>query len=302
MRVTIQSRLDLCCQRCIVTTEPTSERENPMVSNAFLSQSYDAFGRIEEQFNEDLDQTLSPRGPEMLYELVAELSLPSGAYVLDVGCGEGSHTIELAKRFHLNVRGVDPVPRHIEIATRSLAEEAATDRGLANTVVFELGTAEKLPVPAAAIDMVWCRDVLTHVDDLAAVYAEIRRVLKPGGHALVYQMSTTDRLEPREAAWLFPTMGCVPENMEPAYAEAAIGAAGLQIDRCLVLGSEWGEYAQERTGKGGRKLLRAARITRDPDRFIQEFGQANYDIALGDCLWHVYRLIGKLSDRVYLLS
>ena len=39
-----------------------------MVTNAFLSQSYDAFGRIEEQFNEDLDQTLSPRGPEMLYE------------------------------------------------------------------------------------------------------------------------------------------------------------------------------------------------------------------------------------------
>jgi hypothetical protein len=27
-----------------------------------------------------------------------------------------------------------------------------------------------------------------------------------------------------------------------------------------------------------------------------------HDIALGDCLWHVYRLIGKLSDRIYLLS
>jgi len=273
-----------------------------MVSNEFLSQSYDAFGRIEEKFNEDLDRSLAPRGPEMLYELVAELALPTGAAALDVGCGEGNHTIELAKRFHLNVRGVDPVPRHIDIATRSLAEEAAAEPGLANTVSFELGRAEELPLTSASVDFVWCRDVLTHVEDLAAVYAEIRRVLKPSGHALVYQMFTTDALEPREAAFLLPTMGCLGENMEPTYAEAAIRAAGLNIDRCLVLGSEWGEYAQERTGKGGRKLLHTARITRDPDRYIQEYGQANYDIALGDCLWHVYRLIGKLSDRVYLLA
>jgi hypothetical protein len=28
----------------------------------------------------------------------------------------------------------------------------------------------------------------------------------------------------------------------------------------------------------------------------------NYDIKLADCLWHVYRMIGKLSSRVYLLS
>jgi hypothetical protein len=30
--------------------------------------------------------------------------------------------------------------------------------------------------------------------------------------------------------------------------------------------------------------------------------QENYDIRLGDCLWHVYRMIGKLSRRIYLLS
>jgi hypothetical protein len=34
----------------------------------------------------------------------------------------------------------------------------------------------------------------------------------------------------------------------------------------------------------------------------ERFGRENYDIALGDRLWHVYHLIGKLSDRVYLLS
>jgi SAM-dependent methyltransferase len=149
---------------------------------------------------------------------------------------------------------------------------------------------------------VWCRDVLVHLDDLGAAYAEFRRVLKPGGRILVYQMFATDRLEPREAAWLLPTMGCVTGNMRPEHTEAAIRAAGLHVDRCIVLGTEWGEYGQEHSGKGGRKLLHAARLLRDPDRYLQQYGKENYDIALGDCLWHVYRLIGKLSDRIYLLS
>lgn len=274
-----------------------------MVNSSFLSLSqHDSYDRIEEQFNDTLDQSLDPRGPEMLYDVVADLGLQAGTVALDVGCGKGRHTIELAKRFRLSVLGVDPVARHIDIATRDLAHEAVADPGLGNAVSFELGSAEELPARDASVDLIWCRDVLCLVEDLDAAYAEFRRVLKPGARALVYQMFSTDRLEPGEAAWLLPTMGCVPANMRPKHTEAAIRAAGLQIDRCVVLGTEWGEYGQERTGKGGRKLLHSARLLRDPNRYVERYGQDNYDIALGDCLWHVYRLIGKLSDRVYLLS
>jgi hypothetical protein len=48
--------------------------------------------------------------------------------------------------------------------------------------------------------------------------------------------------------------------------------------------------------------LHAARLLREPERYITRFGKQNYDIKPGDCLWHVYRMIGKLSSRVYLLS
>jgi len=41
---------------------------------------------------------------------------------------------------------------------------------------------------------------------------------------------------------------------------------------------------------------------RDPQRYVAEFGQAAYEIMLGDCLWHVYGMIGKLDRRVYVLS
>jgi hypothetical protein len=97
-------------------------------------------------------------------------------------------------------------------------------------------------------------------------------------------------------------MGCSPAAMRPESTEAAITGAGLRIDRCAVLGTEWGEYAQEHAQQPGRHLLHAARLIRDPDRYITRFGQENYDIKLGDCLRHIYRMIGKLSSRVYLLS
>jgi hypothetical protein len=90
--------------------------------------------------------------------------------------------------------------------------------------------------------------------------------------------------------------------MRPENTEAAVASAGLRIDRCVILGTEWGEHAQEHGPNPGRHLLHAARLIRDPDRYITRFGQQNYDIKLGDCLWHIYRMIGKLSSRIYLLS
>ena len=115
-------------------------------------------------------------------------------------------------------------------------------------------------------------------------------------------MFATDRLEPRETAGICAALDCVPGSMEPGRTEAAIAAAGLRIDECIVLGTEWGEFIEEASGKAGRLLLRAGRLLRDPDRYSDRFGRRNYEIKLGDCLWHVYRLIGKLSGRIYMLS
>jgi SAM-dependent methyltransferase len=273
-----------------------------VADDAFLRQSYDVYAGVEEQFGQALEESLDPPGPGRLYDLVAGFGLPAGATALDVGCGEGDDAIELARRFGLTVVGIDPVPRHIDVARAELARAAEADPRLTSLVAFEQGKAGTLRAGDQSVDLLWCRDVLVHVDDLAGAYGEFRRVLQPGGRALIYQMFATELLEPREAAWLLPTMGCAAANMRPEVTDAAITGAGLRIDRCIVLGTEWGEYAEEHYGTGGRHLLHAARLIRDPGRYIQLFGTANYDIALGDCLWHIYRMIGKLSGRSYLLS
>jgi hypothetical protein len=141
--------------------------------------------------------------------------------------------------------------------------------------------------------------VLTEIADLDPVFTEMKRVLRPSGRALVYLMLTTDLLEPREAARFH---GAKLASMDPERVEAAMTGAGLRIDERVEIGSEWGERAEEETGKPGRRLLWAARLLREPDRYIERFGERNYEIMLADCHWHVYAMIGKLHRRAYVLS
>jgi SAM-dependent methyltransferase len=252
----------------------------------------DAFDLIEDRFNAALDESLNPDGPDALFRYVAEMGLAPGSAAVDVGCGEGEFAVELARRFGLTVTGVDPVERCVT-AARAVA---------APGVRFEVGAAGQLPFADGTVDLVWCRDVLSVVPDLVTAYRDFRRVLRPGGRALIYQMFATDLLSLDDAGFLFPALACVPESMRPETTETAIRSAGLRRDRCQVLGTQWGEYAQEHGGKPASRLLHAARLIRDPDRYIELFGQRNYEIKLADCLWHVYRMTGRLSGRVYLLS
>jgi len=256
--------------------------------------AHDAYDLIEDEFNRELDASLGPAGPDSLFGYVGEMGLPPGAAVVDAGCGEGEFAVELATRFGFNVTGVDPVVRCVREAQRNAPPGCP--------VTFTVGTSEHLPLPSASVDLVWSRDVLSLVEDLDGAYREFSRVLKPGGRAMIYQMFATSLLEPAEAAFLLPVMGCWASAMRPETTEAAISGAGLLIDRRVVLGSEWGEYYQEHVPDRCRQLLHAARLLRDPERYTTRFGKQNYDIKLGDCLWHVYRMIGKLSSRVYLLS
>lgn len=268
-----------------------------MTSNS-LAESYDDYPRIEAAFQAYLDESLHPRGPDLLYEIAGTVSLAAEAHVLDLGCGEGQHSIQLAEKFRCAVHGIDPVPRHIELANEALDNAAKRDPELSKLVSFEHGSAGRIPVGDASIDLVWCRNVLVLVSQLDKAFAECRRVMRTGGQMLIYDTFRTDRLEPREAEWLSSLWGA---GNATQHVEAAFAGAGFEIDQCIELASEWGEHEQEASGQPGRRLIHAARLLRAPERYIAKFGRANYDIMLGDCLWHIYRMIGKLSSRVYLL-
>ncbi len=107
---------------------------------------------------------------------------PAGKAVLDIGCGGGILAEEFA-RLGCRVTGVDPSESSLETA-RAHAGQSGLE------IDYRRGVGEDLPFPDASFDLVYCCDVLEHVDDLDRVIAESARVLQPGG---VYLYDTINR-------------------------------------------------------------------------------------------------------------
>ncbi len=165
---------------------------------------HDAHPRLEDAFVAMLDESLAPRDPSMMLATVRSFDLPPDSMAVDVGCGEGAHAFRLAAHFGLRVLGIDPVQRHLDLAREARRSEPEV---VASRVSFERGTADRIPLRDASVDLVWCRDTLAHAPSLASAFREFARVLRPGGRALVHQVLATDLLAPEEADWLFPVLG-----------------------------------------------------------------------------------------------
>ncbi|UUZ58149.1 hypothetical protein [Nocardioides sp. B-3] len=119
---------------------------------------------------------------------------------------------------------------------------------------------------------------------------------------MIHQHVGTPLLRTSEASWLFPVMGVVPSSMSSSSIDDAVSCSGLAPDASPDIGSEWGEHDEEETGAASSALLRVARLRRDPDRFRSEMGAAAYDMVLGEALWTVYLMLGKLSSRILVLT
>ena len=105
-----------------------------------------------------------------------------GKRTLDVGCGGGLLAEELA-RMGCEVTGIDP-------SEKSLAVARDHARAVGLSIEYRQGTGERLPFADGAFEIVYCCDVLEHVEDLEKVIAEISRVLKPGA---VFLFDTINR-------------------------------------------------------------------------------------------------------------
>ncbi len=106
----------------------------------------------------------------------------AGKKTLDIGCGGGLLAEEFA-RMGCDVTGLDPSEKSLEAA-----REHAAQSGL--TIEYRLGEGERLPFEDGTFDIVYCCDVLEHVNDLRQVISETGRVLKPGA---VYLYNTINR-------------------------------------------------------------------------------------------------------------
>src|SRR3954447_11324732 len=102
--------------------------------------------------------------------------LSSGATVLDMGCGPGTITADLASI----VTPARVTALELTDAALDLARDEVARRGLTN-VDFAVGDVQALDFPDHTFDVVHAHQVLQHVADPVAALREMRRVARPGG-------------------------------------------------------------------------------------------------------------------------
>jgi len=166
----------------------------------------------------------------------------AGKTALDVGCGGGYLTEEIA-RLGFAATGVDPSEPSLRAASAH-----AGDQGLG--IRYVRGAGEDLPFETGAFDAVFCCDVLEHVRDLDRVVSEIARVLKPGG---VFYYDTINRTllsrlvaikicqEWKRWAFMPPRLHVWGMFIKPRELRAVLARNGLEWHRHrgLVPGVSW---------------------------------------------------------------
>ncbi|MEO8607769.1 MAG: methyltransferase domain-containing protein [Chloroflexota bacterium] len=248
-----------------------------------------------------LDHSLNPRPPRMLYDLVKTAGITTDSLLLDVGCGQGHHTFDLARQHGCRVLGIDPVLLNLQTAQRLTILDQRYRPADPQRVTFQLAAVEALPLPDDSIDLIWCRDMLVHVANLEQGIRECRRVLKPDGTILVLHTFATDLMEPKELAAICEPIGVQVANLAPDYMETIFKSVGLNVEIKEDIGAEFIEHIDERDGRYSKELLRVGRMVRAEDYFRAELGDAHYELALAVYRWSIYLLLGKLSMTIYLL-
>lgn len=154
---------------------------------------------------------------------VAAADLQPGETVVDLGSGSGLDVVLAAREVGPQGRviGVDATEEMIALATRHAAEAGATN------VSLEHAGMEALPLETDSVDVVVSNCVINLSVDKPAVFAEIARVLRPGGRLVASDLVADDVLSAAERAERGTHAGCIAGALSFAEYRAGLAAAGL---------------------------------------------------------------------------
>ncbi|MGK2850685.1 MAG: arsenite methyltransferase [Candidatus Limnocylindrales bacterium] len=185
---------------------------------------------------------------EILYDASDRASLPDAAVLASLGCGnptsvaelrEGETVLDLGSGGGIDVLlsaqrvgptgfayGLDMTDEMLELARQNAAAAGATN------VEFRQGRIEQIPLADASVDVVISNCVVNLSADKGGVFAEIARVLRPGGRIGISDVVSDDSLSPSERAERGSFVGCIAGALSfSEYREglAAVGLTGIRI-------------------------------------------------------------------------
>lgn len=172
---------------------------------------------------------------------IDSLALPSGAPVLDAGCGAGLLSVAMAER-GLQVRAIDSVEAMVALARRNAA---GSGRGHALTI--ETGDISTLAFSDDTFALVVALGVIPWLDHPALAIREMARVIRPGGHVIL-TADNRNRLNHLLDPRLHPALTAPRESIKRALVQRGLrapqpkpGAIGRFDDQhfvdCLVRGA-----------------------------------------------------------------
>lgn len=113
---------------------------------------------------------------QLLEQLVQQLELKPDMSLVDLGCGIGGVGLWLAKRYKIQVVGIDRCSEAISIATNR-----ASEWGLSQQATFLTGDISNTGLASGSADAIFSVDAFTAAENIENALAEVRRVLKSKG-------------------------------------------------------------------------------------------------------------------------
>ena len=174
------------------------------------------------------DETIAQASAAMTQHLLELGGVTPGLKVLDIACGFGG-TLRALARLGCQAKGVD-----ISKSCVDHARAANADAGLADQIEVAIGDFHNLDSPPASWDAVVCQEAIIHSPNRPRVFAEVYRVLRPGGTFAFSDILTAQAAD-------IPTV-------EAAYSRLG-ASAGATIDDYQTMAREAGfeiSHAEER--------------------------------------------------------
>jgi MPBQ/MSBQ methyltransferase len=169
-----------------------------------------------------VDQLHAGGAPASRY-LLDRLEVAPGVRLLDVGCGIGG-AARMAAMTGATVTGIDLTPEFVETA-RLLSDRV----GLGDRTEFRTTAGESMPLDDGSFDAAVMVHVGMNIPDKTAVFAEVHRVLRPGGRFALYEQVRTGEGElPYPLPWAQDDRSSFVETV--ADYRAALEAAGFEVE------------------------------------------------------------------------
>lgn len=197
------------------------------------------------------------RGLEATEEIAQNLVITADDHILDVGSGIGGPARYFADRFGCRVTGIDLTAEFCALARRLNGLV-----GLAEQVIIEHGNALSMPFPDESFDGAYSMNVAMNIEDKAALYREIHRVLRPGAWLVLSEIA-----QGPNSGLEFPTPWARTAESSflatPAETSALLEANGFNVSRLqdtLAQSRAYGARAREMVGRGEKPPHRAVAL------------------------------------------